>query len=212
MSKMGGAPSLETASLAGQRVLVVDDDPDFRAIVAGTLARHGLSVTTASNAEEALELSRDEPPALVLMDVWMPGPSGIQACELFRAHAATARVPIILMSAQWHDERQLVRALDAGADDVLAKERSFTELMARVRSALVHAAVRVGRPHGAAEAEDLPELLPMCASCKQVRNESGEWETVEAYVRRVAGVEVTHGICRDCRDRLYGHLPGVEPA
>jgi DNA-binding response OmpR family regulator len=200
--------SLETTSLAGSHVLLVDDDADFRAIVAATLAREGMTVRVAASAEEALAACETLLPSLIIMDVWMsPGRSGIQACSALRAAPATAAVPIILMSAQWHDERQLVRALDAGASDVLAKERAGTELMARVRSILARASVQVGRQRGELEGSGLPELLAICAGCKQVRNERGDWEDLSAWLSRTQGVELTHGICAPCRVRLYGPPP-----
>lgn len=198
---------MTTANLrefADREILVVDDDEDFREIVVRHLRRAGLSVVEAGSALEALARCDARVPALVLMDVWMPGASGIQATALLRARRSTAQVPVILMSAQWRDEHQLLRALDEGATDVLAKERSSFELLARVRSALTLERVRHRLHATERKLEDLRQYIPLCAGCKQVRTESGEWETIEAYLRRHVERETTHGICPTCRDRYYG--------
>jgi DNA-binding response OmpR family regulator len=199
--------------LTGNTVLVVDDDVDFRTIVAGMLARNGLTVDTAESAEEAIRRCRAQAPSLIVMDVWMPGQSGLHACTMLRTSPATASVPVILMSAQWRDEQHVAQAFDAGASDVIAKERSGMELMARVRSALAQSSVSLGRPHAELAESGLPELLAVCAACRRVRNESDEWEEITSYLRRVADIELTHGICPPCRDTLYGRagMPMEKP-
>lgn len=199
----------ELAKFAGLPVLIVDDDDDFRMLLSTRLSRAGLAVRTATSAARGLEACAAEVPALILMDVWMPGQSGIQACRIFRASRHTAEVPIILMSAEWRDEAHLLRALDAGATDALAKERAHVELLARVRSALTLSVVQ-DRLRGTEERlEELRHFIAICAGCKQVRDDSGAWQDIERYLSRVTERELTHGICPACRERLYGH---VEPA
>ncbi len=198
----------ELAAFAGQEVLVVDDDEDFRAVVVAHLSRAGLLVSEAVNAHDALERCLQRAPALIVMDVWMPGQSGINACALLRQARATADVPIILMSAQWRDEAQLFRALDNGATDVLAKERAGFELLARVRSALMLSSVRRDLSRSEEKLDALRRFIAICAGCRQVRNESGAWEDIELYLKRYTEKELTHGICPACRDRLYGGILG----
>lgn len=201
---MLGAMSDELKEFRGVEALVIDDDEDFRAIVSGSLLRAGLHVTEVADAGRGLELSTTRPPQIILMDVWMPGWSGIQACARFRQQRQTATVPIILMSAQWRDEAQLCRALDAGASDVLAKERQGFELIARVRSALTLASLRAQLHESESRLDALRSFISICAGCKMVRNEQGAWEEIELYLGRVTGRELTHGICDKCKDRIYG--------
>jgi DNA-binding response OmpR family regulator len=112
------------------------------------------------------------------------------------------------MSAHWHDEYQLVRAFDCGADDVLAKGQSPLELMARVRAVLLLSTVRRQLADARREVEELEGVLAVCAACKRVRDEGPDWVDMEAYVRRLSGREITHGVCPECRERLYGR-PGT---
>jgi DNA-binding response OmpR family regulator len=196
----------ELVDFAGLDVLVVDDDEDFRTIAANRLTRAGLVVHVVDAAARAFEWCAQRSPALILMDVWMPGQSGIQACRIFREARATSHVPIILMSAQWRDEVHLLRAIDSGATDVLAKERVSVELVARVRSALMLSRVQERLKGTEEKLDELRRFIAICAGCKQVRNEAGQWEDIELYLKRVTERELTHGICPACRERLYGGI------
>ena len=194
----------ELAAYRGREVIVVDDDEDFRAIVSGHLLRAGLDVVELADAEQAFERCMFRVPALIIMDMWMPGRTGIQACALLRRSKATAEVPVLLMSAQWRDEAQLCRAIDAGANDVLAKERHGWELIARVRALLTLGETKRQLASTEGKLDQLRKFLAICAGCRQIRNEDGSWEDIAHYLSRVTDRELTHGICPDCRDRLYG--------
>jgi two-component system KDP operon response regulator KdpE len=113
-------------------VLIVDDEPQIRRTMRTTLATHAYTVIEALTGEEALEKIRTEQVDLVLLDVNLPGISGIEtARELRRA----SDVPIIMLSVR-NSERDKVMALDAGADDYVVKPFGVEELMARIRAAL----------------------------------------------------------------------------
>jgi diguanylate cyclase (GGDEF)-like protein len=116
------------------RVLVTDDDADAREALAEVLQPE-CDVITASNGEEAIQLTRDEHPDLVLMDLYMPRLDGLQALERMRADPATAEVPVIFVSARG-EAAVKARALDLGAVDYLQKPFSDRELRARVERTL----------------------------------------------------------------------------
>jgi len=116
------------------RVLVTDDDPDAREALLEVL-EPDCEVLTAADGEEALRLARDEHPELVLMDLSMPRLDGLQALERIRADAATAEIPVIVVSARSEDSVK-ARALDLGAVDYLQKPFSDRELRARVERTL----------------------------------------------------------------------------
>jgi DNA-binding response OmpR family regulator len=193
----------EELGLQGRDVLVVDDDEDFRRIVARSLERHGVTVRVVEHPDAAMQACLERVPELILMDVWMPGRSGLQACRVFRQHPVTSQVPILLMSGQWRDELQLWRALELGATDVLAKERAAVELLARVKAALALSRVARRLEETERRLDEAEGLLALCASCKRVRGPDGGWEPIEAWLRRDVGVESTHGICPSCRKALH---------
>jgi two-component system KDP operon response regulator KdpE len=118
--------------LSAGRVLVVDDEPQIRRIMRTTLTGAGYEVDDAKTGEEALEKSREFRPDLVLLDINMPGMGGIAACRAMRADTNIAIIMLTVRNA----EADKVKALDAGADDYIAKPFSTPELLARIRAAL----------------------------------------------------------------------------
>jgi adenylate cyclase len=117
------------------RILVVDDQRANAEMMAGILRARGYQVDTAPSGEAALEQVRDGTPDLVVSDIVMPGVDGYELCRRLRAHAATALLPVILVtSVEANEER--VKGLEAGADDFLSKPVRWEELFARVRSLL----------------------------------------------------------------------------
>lgn len=120
-------------------ILVVDDEPQIRRVLRTTLSFRGYEITEAATGEEAVELARKLKPDLILLDVNLPGISGIETCKEIRRGSET---PIIMLTVR-NAERDKVVALDAGADDYVTKPFGIEELLARVRASL--------RRHSAAE-------------------------------------------------------------
>lgn len=112
-------------------VLVVDDDPDIRELVAFKLAQVGHEVTMEKDGEGGLAAALESPPDLVLLDVMMPKLTGIEVCQKLRDNPATASVPIILITAK-AQEADVERGFAAGADDYIVKPFSPRELVSRV--------------------------------------------------------------------------------
>jgi len=122
--------------MTSPKILVVDDEPQIRRVLRTTLTSHGYTVSEAPSGDEALELIRSERPDLILLDVNMPGRSGLETCREIRS---TSDIPIIMLTVR-NTERDKVLALDAGADDYVVKPFGSEELMARIRAALRRAA------------------------------------------------------------------------
>lgn len=122
--------------MTSAKILVVDDEPQIRRVLRTTLTSQGYAVVEAKSGDEALDLFRLDRPDLILLDVNMPGRSGIETCREIRS---TSDVPIIMLTVR-NTERDKVQALDAGADDYVVKPFGSEELMARIRAALRRAA------------------------------------------------------------------------
>ena len=118
--------------MSAARILVVDDDPQIRRVLRTTLIAQGYEVADARNGEEALERIRGEKLDLVILDMNMPGMSGLETCRLIRSGSDVA---IIMLSVR-DAEADKVEALDAGADDYITKPFGSPELLARIRAAL----------------------------------------------------------------------------
>lgn len=114
-------------------VMVVDDDQDLSEMLGIVLTGAGIDVDLVSRGDEVLDVFRNNPPDLVLLDVMLPGLDGIEVCKLIRAESM---VPIIMLSARG-DSYDVVRGLEAGADDYMVKPfKHPSELVARIRTRL----------------------------------------------------------------------------
>jgi two-component system response regulator MtrA len=114
-------------------VMVVDDDQDLSEMLGIVLTGAGIDVDLVTRGDEVLDVFRNNPPDLVLLDVMLPGLDGIEVCRLIRAESM---VPIIMLSAKG-DSRDVVQGLEAGADDYMVKPfKHPSELVARIRTRL----------------------------------------------------------------------------
>jgi len=118
--------------MSAGRILVVDDDPQIRRVMKVTLTGQGYEVTDAMTGDAALDLLRERTFDLVLLDMNMPGSSGLETCRSIRAGSEIA----IIMLTVRDSEADTVAALDAGADDYVTKPFKTPELLARMRAAL----------------------------------------------------------------------------
>ena len=117
------------------RVLVVEDEPAQREVLAYNLQAEGFDVSQAQNGEEALMLVAEDMPDIIVLDWMMPNLSGIEVCRRLKIKPDTRSIPVIMLSAR-SEEVDRVRGLETGADDYVVKPYSVIELMARVRSQL----------------------------------------------------------------------------
>jgi len=116
-------------------ILVVEDEKDIRDLVRFHLEKEGWAVTEAESGEEALKRVTAERPALLILDIMLPGTDGLEVCRRLRAAADTANVPIIMLTAK-AGEVDRILGLEIGADDYITKPFSPRELVARARAVL----------------------------------------------------------------------------
>jgi two-component system KDP operon response regulator KdpE len=162
------------------RVLVVDDEPQILRALAINLRARGYDVDLAATGEEALRLAADHHPDVVILDLGLPGISGI---DVIRGLRGWSGVPIIILSAR-EAEADKIAALDAGADDYVTKPFGAGELLARLRAALRRAAP------AEEEATVATDAFTVDLTGKRVVRDGGsvhltptEWHLVEVLVR-----------------------------
>jgi two-component system alkaline phosphatase synthesis response regulator PhoP len=119
----------------GRKVLVVEDDPDLRELLRYNLTQEGLAVEEAQDGAEAMERIRRRTPDLLLLDLMLPGMTGLELCRALRAEPATAALPILMVTAKGA-EVDRVLGLEMGADDYVVKPFSPRELVARIKALL----------------------------------------------------------------------------
>ncbi len=121
--------------VTAQKILVVEDEPDIRKLVQYNLIQERFSVLEAEDGEQALKLLQRETPNLVILDLMLPGLSGMELCKLLKQRSETAKLPILMLTAKAGEADRIV-GLEMGADDYLAKPFSPREMVARVRAIL----------------------------------------------------------------------------
>jgi two-component system KDP operon response regulator KdpE len=185
----------------GQRILVVDDEPQIVRALKVILRGAGYSTEQAESKEEALNAVSVHPPDAMVLDLVLPDGSGVDVCTEVRSWTS---LPIIVLSAVG-DEREKVRALDAGADDYITKPFGTDELLARLRAALRRVSEDGGEP-----TVDLGDLVIDLAARTVDRNGTGVHLTpIEFNLLRVLALHrgklVTH---RQLLHEVWG--PGYE--
>jgi DNA-binding response OmpR family regulator len=190
------------------RVLVVEDEGIVALQIRTTLEEHGFKVTdTCASAEEAFASISNDPPDLVLMDMKLQGEfDGVEAASAIQA---STRVPVVFLTAH-SDDVTVERARRAEPYGYLLKPFNPQELCITVEVALhKHKLDEEKRQLTDALAEALAKvrslsgLLPICSSCKKIRDGAGEWSPLEVYIRSHSEAEFTHGMCPECLKRFY---------
>jgi CheY-like chemotaxis protein len=210
----------------GMGILIVDDSPDQQALLRAILGKAGhtdlLSADSAKTAFPMLNMDGQEPPTLIdliLMDILMPELDGVEACRQIKGRPHLCDIPIIMVTAN-NDRSNLQAAFAAGANDYITKPVNSLELLARASSALAlkkEMDCRKAREEELRRSNDelqkalrdvkvLRGLIPICASCKKIRNDGGFWQQLEEYIGEHSEAEFSHGICQPCVKKLY---PGV---
>lgn len=207
-------------------ILIVDDSTDHYALLRSILTKAGhdqiLEAESAQAAFSRLNLDGTQSVTdidLILMDVLMPEIDGVQACRRIKQQPHLRDVPIIMVTAK-NDIENLHEAFAAGAMDYINKPVKSVELLARVASAITLKKEMDCRKlrelelrrtneelqQALREVKVLRGLIPICASCKKIRNDGGFWQQIEEYIGEHSEAEFSHGICQPCLKKLY---PGV---
>lgn len=190
-------------------VLVVDDRQADRTLLTEILVREGYDVRPFESGELALASVAAQPPQLILLDIQMPEMDGFEVFRRLKAREESRDIPIMFISAATEMENKLT-GLRLGAVDFVTKPFQREELLARVRT---HVELSLLRSQLAQQTADLRDALakvktlsgfiPICASCKKIRDDQGFWNQIERYISEHSDAQFSHGICPDCMQRLY---------
>ncbi len=192
------------------RILIAEDDFTSRAALAGVLKKEGHEVVATVNGTEAWQaLQQPGAPMLAILDWMMPEMDGLSVVRKVRA-LQSSQSPYIIMLTTRGEKADIIAGLDAGANDYLSKPFDSGELRARVqvgqRMVEMQAAL-------AAKVEELQKafdqiktlrgIVPICASCKKIRDDQGFWNKVEVYISEHTEAEFSHGMCPECMAKMY---------
>ncbi len=193
-------PTLPTGSSVNGngdiRILVVDDEPVNRRVLANQLGAAGYRIVAAADGPEALRRLEEQRFDLVLLDIMMPRMSGYEVCRELRERYPAEDLPVLFLTAKAQVEDQ-VAGLAEGANDYLTKPVSRDALLARVRT---HVGLLT------AYRKQLAGLLPICAQCKKIRDDEGYWEQIESFLSVRSDLVFSHGLCPPCADDALAEL------
>jgi len=198
-------------------ILVVDDSPETRSalqlILEGAGYRQVLLAESAQEAFQRLSLAHASAPAndieVILMDIMMPDMDGVEACRRIKGDRRYRDLPILMVTAM-KAGAFLETAFAAGAVDYVTKPINRLELLTRIGSAL-----KLKREMDQRKAREemleqalqeitvLRGILPICARCKKIRDEQGQWHSVESYIKDHTEADFSHLICPECLDKQF---------
>jgi CheY-like chemotaxis protein len=204
-------------------ILLVEDSRTQAELIGHALTESGYRVRPALTGLQALDLVRESAPAIVVSDILMPGIDGYALCRTLKSEPATRDIPFILLTTLT-EPADIVRGIECGADSFLCKPFSAEALLAlldrwrrhgaldrsqmfdlllssletlRKRNEELERALRdAERNRPAPRHRD--DAVRICAKCKKVQDDRGDWVPVEEFLRRTAGLAFTHEFCGDC--------------
>jgi len=195
-------------------LLYVEDEPVTRSTIAAMLERQIQTVYQAGDGKAGLEAFKAHRPEVVITDIRMPVMGGLDMAREIRALAP--RTHIIVTTAH-NDTDFFLDAIDIGIDQYVLKPVSLDLLFAAIRkSQEILGLERVIKFKDAeqkrlikelqqalASIKTLSGLIPICASCKKIRDDQGYWNQLEAYISEHSDAEFSHGICPECAIKIY---------
>lgn len=192
------------------RILIAEDDLTSRILLDAVLKKAGHEVVQAVDGLEALRvLEGPDAPKLAILDWMMPKMDGLDIVRALRADERT-NPPYLIMLTTKTEKADIIEGLNAGANDYLSKPFDPGELKARIEVGRRMIELQEKLADHLAELRDaldhvktLRGIVPICASCKRIRDDQGYWKQVEAYVREHTNAEFSHGICPECAAKLY---------
>ena len=178
----------------GGNILIVDDEPINRQVLVNYLTGFGHRVSVAGEGRAALELLEEGSFDLVLLDIMMPRMSGYEVCRQIRQRWPFDQLPVLFLTAK-SQIRDRLAGFAEGGNDYLIKPIARGELVARVDKELELLSIHRGLRD---EVKELSGLLPICVSCKKVRDDGGYWHQIESYISKRSEAQFTHGVCPEC--------------
>jgi len=208
MSKESKTETEDSAPL----ILVVDDIPRNLQIVGVVLKEKGFQVAAATSGAQALGMLKHMRPDTILLDIMMPEMDGYEVCRKIKEDKKFTDIPIVFLTAK-NEVEDVVKGFKFGAVDYITKPFNAAELLARVNTQVDLKRARDAERRlikelrqALTQVKALSGLLPICSSCKKIRDDKGYWTQVEQYISEHSETQFTHGLCPGCFRELYPDL------
>ncbi len=192
------------------KVLIIDDEETFCKTLEKFLQKEGYVPYSLHNGMDVTKYVENKNPDIVLLDIRMPGIDGIETLKRIRKINEDC---VVIMLTAVDDIEAAISAFKEGADGFIRKPVSLKEFKVSMESSLEKRRLVKEREklilelQGAmAQIKTLKGLIPICASCKKIRDDKGFWNQIEAYIENHSEAEFTHSICQECAKKLYPEL------
>ena len=195
-------------------ILMVEDNPGDIRLVKEALKEGKVpnDLRVARDGIEALEMLTDvhvPRPDLILLDLNLPRKTGLEVLADLKTRREPGDIPVVVLTGL-DDESVAIDAIHQGAQDYLIKGELDSKLFARVirysierkQAALEKERMVKEQQELFSQIKTLRSLLPMCAWCKKIRDENGNWQVLEKYIADHSSSDITHGICPECNAKL----------
>ena len=179
--------------------MIAEDDRTSRALLKGALVKLGYDVVEASSGVTAWEALRETGARIVISDWVMPDIDGLELCRRVRAEPDKPYVYFIMLSGQRLAADDVTKAMEGGVDDFLPKPVDPEKL--RMRVSVAERIVRLTE-----RVRTLEGFLPICSYCRRIRDEKGDYKSLEDLVSEKTPAEFTHGVCPDCANTRFPDL------
>lgn len=184
-------------------VIIVEDVPENLRILVELLKPDYRVIPAKDGAAALKKISKSPFPDLVLLDIVMPGMDGYEVCRQLKENPKTQHIPVIFITAisEVMDE---AKAFEIGAVDYITKPFNPLTVKARVRTHIELSNTMKALQQALKKIKTLNGLIPICSSCKKIRDDKGYWNLLEAYIEKYSDAIFSHGICPGCSEKLYG--------
>jgi sigma-B regulation protein RsbU (phosphoserine phosphatase) len=176
------------------KILVVEDDLTTRRLLEKFLKKNEHDVHSVANGDEAWEYLQKNPERVIVSDWMMPGMDGLSLCRKIRKNPGDEYTYFILLTSVSRNKENFRNAAEAGVDDFLTKPLNPEEIWMRLR-----VAERI--LSFTSQISELESFLPICAYCKNIRNDDNYWEQIETYINDRTGTDFSHSICPKCYEK-----------
>ena len=198
-------------------ILYVEDEEVTRSAVARMLKRRVLTVYEAENGREGLDLYKQYRPDIVISDIRMPLLDGMEMSKEIKSLDKNSK---IILTTAHSDASILINSIEVGIDKYIMKPLDMASLFSSVEKCVENIMLEkkiqqqnkekdelIAKLQDAlANVKKLSGLLPICSSCKKIRNDEGYWKQIEGYIAEHSEAVFTHGLCPDCVKKLYPTL------
>lgn len=199
-----------TDEISSSSILIVEDSMTVQLKIVANLTECGITnVKYVSTLLEARDSYLKTPPDMIIIDLHLPDGEGLELLNELRSNTDFEEIPVLILTAD-DTEQNLSDGFDAGADDFLRKPWRKRELQARVTNLLEklwstrHRNTLIDQLQTALkEVHTLGQLIPICAVCKNIRDDKGYWQAVESYISDHSAASFSHAVCPDCFKKVY---------